>query len=574
MKILPHLRFDRGFAFASALLVLALGLVIGMMNESAFSRQKLVELDTQARILAQSVAASVMFNDATSARESAVALAENPEVDAVGVYDASGALMAAFQREGASAPPVNPGIQHAQYREAFSEAVHAVSRDGQSYGYVYLRLRREPLLARLGRYAPIGLLVLMTALVLAVSGAAQGALTRAYEELERRAADLATANRSLEGEIEQRKSAEEALVQSRKMEAIGQLTGGVAHDFNNLLMVVSGGLRMLTRNDDPERRRNIMQAMQQAVERGAGLTRQLLAFARRQPVELQTVPIDARINGMRPLLERSLRADILLDIHVPDDLPPVLTDPGQLELAVLNLCVNARDAMQKGGVITITARAGEQAGMIDLIVRDTGAGIPPEILGRIFEPYFTTKAVGQGTGLGLSQVYGFAQQSGGDVRIESKVGIGTTVILSLPISTERVEPAPQQPPASTAPAATGYSVLVVEDDDQVASTVCAMFEELGHRPRRVATADAALEALKDQPAFDLIFSDIVMPGGKSGIDLAREVERTGIGTPILLTTGYSGREEVEAGRPVLRKPYEISDLQVAVGALLQRSVAA
>jgi signal transduction histidine kinase len=567
----PNLRFDRRFAFVSALMVLALGLVIGALNERALSRQELTELDTQARILAQGVAAPVMFSDAAAAREHAAALAENPKVDAVGVYDQAGVLIASFQREGADRLPANPSAEPVSYHGAFLDTVRPVGRDGETYGHVYLRLRREPLLSRLGRYAPIALLMLMTALVLAIAGTAQDALVRARDELERRAADLATANRSLEAEIEQRRDAEEALVQSRKMEAIGQLTGGVAHDFNNLLMVVSGGLRMLSRHEEPERRRSIMEAMSQAVERGAGLTRQLLAFARRQPVQLQTVAIDSRISGMRPLLERSLRADILLDLNIPADLPPIKTDPGQFELAVLNLCVNARDAMPKGGVIAISAkRSGDD--MVDLLVRDTGGGIAAEILNRIFEPYFTTKPVGQGTGLGLSQVYGFAQQSGGAVRIESKVGVGTTAILTLPVSDERVD-APTPALASAAVAHRGYAVLVVEDDDHVASTVCAMFEELGHKPRRVSSVDEALGLLEAPGQFDLVFSDIVMPGGKSGIDLAREVERSGLGVPLLLTTGYSGREEVEAGRPILRKPYEIKELEAAIATIFQREAA-
>ncbi|MBL8547903.1 MAG: response regulator [Hyphomonadaceae bacterium] len=573
MKWRPRFRFDRDFAFIGALIVLALGLVIGVINESAVSDRKLRELDTEAKILAQSVVASVMFSDQVAARESALAFSQNPEVDAVGVYEQGGALIASFSREGAEALPPRPTARASAYRGGFLETIRTVERDGQTYGHVYLRLRREPLLARLGRYTPLALLVLMTALVLAVAGAAQGALKRAYAQLEQKAADLEAANSSLKGEIDQRKSAEEALVQSRKMEAIGQLTGGVAHDFNNLLMVVSGGLRMLTRHDDPERRRNIMEAMQQAVERGAGLTRQLLSFARRQPVELQTISVAARINGMRSLLERSLRADILLDINIPEDLPPVSTDPGQLELAVLNLCVNARDAMQKGGVITISARLGSRLRTVEVLVRDTGAGIPPEILSRIFEPYFTTKPLGQGTGLGLSQVYGFAQQSGGEARIESQVGFGTTVILSLPISSEQLS-APSPNPLPVAIEDRSRHVLVVEDDDQVASTVCSMFEDLGHQTTRASSAEEALSALQRNHAFDLVFSDIVMPGGQNGIELARELERIAPNLPVLLTTGYSGHEDVDPGRPVLRKPYEIGDLREALFKVLNRRAAA
>ena len=286
-----------------------------------------------------------------------------------------------------------------------------------------------------------------------------------------------------------------------------------------------------------------------------------------RPIELTTIALDERLNAMRPLLERSLRVDILLDIAVPSDLPPVSTDPVQLELAVLNLCVNARDAMPKGGVITIGGRLSRDGAGVELTVADTGAGIAPEILGRIFEPYFTTKPMGQGTGLGLSQVYGFAQQSGGGVRVESEVGVGATVILTLPVSTGALTRAPDA--ASAPEPEQARDILVVEDDDDVAETVCAMLEDLGHRAIRAASAQQALDILSGNRRIDLVFSDIIMPGGMSGIDLARALLERAPDLPVLLTTGFSGTEDSDVGRPLLRKPYDMQALSTALAPLLR-----
>jgi two-component system NtrC family sensor kinase len=256
-----------------------------------------------------------------------------------------------------------------------------------------------------------------------------------------------------------------------------------------------------------------------------------------------------------------LRADILLDVSVAPGLAPVKTDPGQFELAILNLAVNARDAMQKGGVLTVSAQAAG-AERVEIIVQDTGAGIPPDILTRIFEPYFTTKQLGEGTGLGLSQVYGFVQQCGGEMRVESDVGVGTRMILSLPVSDEPLRMKAAPPAAVEAKA--GKAILLVEDDDGVADTVHAMLTDLGHRATRARSVDEALQLLKSQAQFELVFSDIVMPGGRNGMDLAQELARTRPDMPVLLTTGYSGRSERESEFKVLRKPYDIRDLQSAL----------
>ena len=557
------MRLRPGFAFFAALAMLGVGLLIGVLSESAHRRQQLRELDIEARTLAETVTAALMFSDSNAAQENANALAANPEIQGVAVYGANGRRLAFYQRGDEPLPTLRPAKNAAAYRGAFLEAGAPVERDGQHYGAVFLRERGDSFAVRLGRYAPVGLLAIMAALVLVVAGAAQRDLARVN-------LGLTEANARLKAEMEQRKQAEEALLQSRKMEAIGQLTGGVAHDFNNLLMVVSGGLRLLDRHDDPARRKKTIDAIHQAVERGAGLTRQLLTFARRQSLQFKTIDAENQINNMRELLERSLRADILLDTHFPNALPPIWTDPNQFELAVLNLAVNARDAMPKGGVLAITARRAEN-GQVEIVVSDTGTGIAPDVLERIFEPYFTTKLAGQGTGLGLSQVYGFAQQGGGSIRIATELGAGTTFILSLPVSDEPLPEAPPDPGHSADVAADDQrNILVVEDDDQVAETVCGMLEELGHTPRRARSASEALDFLDRNGPFDLVFSDIVMPGGKSGIELARELETRAPGLPVLLTTGYSGGDNVEISRPLLRKPYQMPELRSAIADALRK----
>ncbi len=318
--------------------------------------------------------------------------------------------------------------------------------------------------------------------------------------------------------------AERQLRQTQKIEAIGQLTGGVAHDFNNLLMVILGGLSMIDRPGDQARRSRILDGMRQAAERGASLSRQLLAFSRRQPLKAEPVDLRSQLDGMRDLLDRALRGDVHVRTELADDLWTILVDPAELELVLLNLCVNARDAMPDGGTITIVARNapdirehGRQGDFVRLSVSDTGCGMSAEVLSHVFEPFFTTKEVGKGSGLGLPQVYGFAEQSGGSVQIDSAPGAGTTVSLTLP-RTDRT-PADFGPAADANPSrlkASG-SVLLVEDDDEVASLVTDMLRELGYDVTRAASADAALGALADARRIDVVLSDILMPGPMNGL---------------------------------------------------------
>ncbi|MFZ2032045.1 MAG: ATP-binding protein [Vitreimonas sp.] len=559
MKGLLHGNFFAGrgrlIAVVAAAILVGIGLVMAVLNEDAYKQQKMREISVQAQIVSASVAPALMFDNSSNAQEYLRALAANPDIETAAVYGAGGERFAQFSRGGNPAPLMSPVPSSPHVQGASVVVVARVVRDGESLGAVYLRTDTESALRRIVRYAGISVLILLAALVLTVFGLSQGALAEANANLSERA-------RQLQQEIEQREKAEEELLQSRKLEAIGQLTGGVAHDFNNLLTVVLSGLRLMERNPDPARRTATMEAMRQAVERGVGLTRQLLAFSRRETLKLEAIDAGLCLQAMRPLLERSLRADILVDINAAPDLWPVKTDPTQFELAIINLAVNARDAMPKGGVLTVSAQNKVIDGrdLVEIAVRDTGVGMSPDILKRVFEPYFTTKQAGQGTGLGLSQVYGVTVQSGGSSHIESALNAGTTVRLLLPRTQDAIAQAPLPAPATPLHAA-GRSVLVVEDDDGVATMVGQMLQQMGCQPKRVANAAAALDILEHGCSYDLIFSDIVMPGAMDGVELANEIHRRYPQTPIVLTTGFSGSAKVSQTFPILRKPYQMEELE-------------
>ncbi len=382
-------------------------------------------------------------------------------------------------------------------------------------------------------------------------------------------------------DVTERNRLEMRLRQAQKLEAVGQLTGGVAHDFNNLLQVVLSGLTLMERVHEPGRRAQLADSVRRAAQRGGELTKRLLTVARRQSLKPKTLDLAAWLDdGAGELLARTLRGDIRTEIRLSQGLPPVHVDPEELELSLLNLAVNARDAMEGGGTLTIGAEVlkldgsaaaeGLSGPFVRLSVGDTGVGMSPETLARVFEPFFTTKEVGKGTGLGLAQVYGFAKQSGGGVRLQSEEGLGTTVSLLLPVAKDATRQAHVSEPETPEIPLLGVSVLVVEDDDEVAALVVDMLMQLGQRPTRVATAAAALGALADDRPVDLLFTDVLMPGGMDGLALAREAGRRRPGLPVLLTTGYSGGGPAAAplGVPVLRKPYRIDELAAALQRVL------
>jgi signal transduction histidine kinase/ActR/RegA family two-component response regulator len=368
---------------------------------------------------------------------------------------------------------------------------------------------------------------------------------------------------------------ESALRQAQKMEAVGQLTGGVAHDFNNLLMAFSSGMYLLDQPMDADRRRRVVESMRQAVERGTALTRQLLAFSRRRPLAPKAVDLKAQLHGMHEMLQRSLRGDVEVEMTFDDGLWAVEVDPGELELAILNICVNARDAMPEGGTIRIAARNARNlllpahTDSVTLSISDTGVGMSKEVVARVFEPFFTTKEVGKGSGLGLAQVYGFVNQSNGQVAIDSDVGRGTTVSLTFPRSEGEaaVPAAASQAPVAAARQAertreSRAEVLLVEDDLTVATLTTEMLRSIGYAVLHVKSAAAALDALAAGRTIDVVFSDVMMPGGMSGVDLAREVRRRRPDLPVVLTTGYIevARTAMTEGLQVLVKPYQLETL--------------
>ncbi|HYE01123.1 MAG TPA: ATP-binding protein [Alphaproteobacteria bacterium] len=381
---------------------------------------------------------------------------------------------------------------------------------------------------------------------------------------------LVQANARLQQEIADRERAEARLVQAQKIEALGQLTGGIAHDFNNLLTVVMGNLDLLRRSPEERRPRLIENAML-AVEQGRRLTAQLLAFGRRQALQPDVVAVNGLVRDMKDMLAQSLRGDIRIEFDLADDLWPVRIDAAQLRIALINLAANARDAMPKGGTFRVRTRNtfGHTGGeSVAVEVADTGIGMPADVLARAFDPFFTTKPVGKGTGLGLAQVHGFVEQSGGSVDLRSQAGHGTTVTLHLPRAD--AQPMVGEPEAARPEPRRSAHILLVEDNQQVAELAATLLGECGHTVLHAADAAEALSKLEAGARFDLVFSDIVMPGELDGLDLAREIRRRHPDLPVVLATGYNesaGDPEAE-GFPLLRKPYRSEDLQAAVAAAL------
>jgi PAS domain S-box-containing protein len=395
---------------------------------------------------------------------------------------------------------------------------------------------------------------------------------------------LRGAHTALLAQVAERERTEQLLRQSQKMEAVGQLTGGIAHDFNNLLMVISGGLSILDREPTTERRLAVREGMRQAAERGAALTRQLLAFSRQKELFAKPIAIARHVEGMRELLDGSLGGSVTVQTVFAPDVWPVRVDEGELGIALLNLCVNARDAMPQGGTITIAAvnRAdlreyGLSGDFVEISVADTGVGMDDETIARCLEPFYTTKDVGKGSGLGLAQVYGFAHGSGGSVQIESRAHEGTRVLLLLPRSTESPSAIPlrveSREEASTC-APTLCRVLLVEDDVQVASLTSAMLVELGYEVIPATTGQAALDELAATPGIGLVLSDVMMPGGMDGMALVREMRRRSISLPVVLVSGFSAaakRDAENEGIPLLPKPYSLRDLAAQLNSVLSRA---
>lgn len=428
--------------------------------------------------------------------------------------------------------------------------------------------------------------LLATAKALIRMRRAEQALRRLNETLENlvtdRTRELTEANRLLQVEITQRRKAEDALWHAQKMEAIGQLTGGVAHDFNNLLAVVVGTLDIVRGAVEANRKLprskllRLLNAAEVATERGSRLTQQLLVFARRGTLRSETTTLSDLLSVSEPLFRRALGETIPLTLLLPPDLWSCRVDVGQFEAAILNLLVNARDAMPGGGSVQITAAntvidpsdmllADELApGSYVLVsVTDSGTGMTPDVVARAFEPFFTTKEVGKGTGLGLSQVYGFVKQSGGHVVIESAPGAGTTVRLYLARASATGGPTARKHEHAQRADDRSETVLVVEDNDEVREMAIATIRDLGYRVLTAPNGPAALDLLHTKERIDLLFSDVVMPGGMNGYELIRRARVVRHNLKALVTSGYvsdAHKVGVPVDVPLLQKPYHRAEL--------------
>jgi PAS domain S-box-containing protein len=410
--------------------------------------------------------------------------------------------------------------------------------------------------------------------------AAEELLERRVEE---RTSELEAANRQLADQIVERERIESALRQAQRLEAVGQLTSGVAHDFNNLLMVVLGNIRQMQKADLEPATSRRLQMMAQAAERGAQLTAQMLAFSRRQALEPRAVDLNETVLSMHDLLQSTMGGSVRIETVLDPELWTAMIDPTQIELVILNLAINARDAMAVGGslrVETANVSLGEPqrpeeppAGEYVMVaVTDTGSGMTPEVLAKVFEPFFTTKEVGKGSGLGLSQVFGLAKQSGGGVDIESAPGSGTSVKVYLPRAFLR--PAVVADTAVDAPDASPKDarVLVVDDDSAVREVTAGMLTELGYTVVEAGSGGAALDLLDGQEGIDVLLLDFAMPG-MNGAEVAREVRARRPGVPILFLTGYADADAlIDAGEDgILRKPFREKDLATKLRTILRHA---
>lgn len=435
----------------------------------------------------------------------------------------------------------------------------------------------------------LALVLLLLAVIVDLWIKSDEAVERQRQRLARQNEELENARSMLEERVNERTYALEtasrereealaALYQAQKMEAVGQLTGGVAHDISNLLTVIGGNASILS-SSVPHELRGRLDIIGRAVDHGARLTRQLLAFARRQTLHAETLDIKEHARKVGEMMASSLRENVRVAYAVPDDLWLVEADASQLELALLNIGINARDAMPEGGLLSIEARnvvlaPGEdrQNGLVGefvaLTLADTGSGIAPEALERVFEPFFTTKAAGKGSGLGLSQVYGFTKQSGGAVTIRSECGRGTAVTLHMPRAVNAAQRPSVIPPLGFRKHA--GRILYVEDNPAVAAVTEEMLSNLGFEVCRAADAAAALRVLAERERFDLLMTDILMPGEMNGDELAAASQRLAPDLPVLLTSGYGERAAALKGRgsTILRKPYSARTLAEAMARCL------
>ena len=410
----------------------------------------------------------------------------------------------------------------------------------------------------------------------------QEALVHLNETLEARIEErtraLAQANDRLMNEVIERERVQQAMVQFQKMEAVGRLTGGIAHDFNNLLNVIQGSMDLILLMSKDEVAKQRAEVARRACQRGGKLTSQLLAFSRNQSLDLRPLDVNTLFEGVRELVATSLGSSIRLSFSVDPAAASVMADTNQMEMALLNLAINARDAMNQGGELRFSAGPARppegllpEGDYVRIAVADSGEGMPPEVAARVFEPFFTTKGVGKGTGLGLSQVYGMAQQSGGAARVLSEQGVGTTVEIWLRVAGDAQEAAPASLPTAAAAPRPGVRILVVEDDNFVRESMVESLEALGHTVAQAPDGESGLRELK-RAAPDLIITDYLMPG-ITGAELVQRAREELPGVPMIIATGYADMKAIEqviGDDMLLRKPFQLAELAATVERALQK----
>jgi len=553
-----------------AVVLVAASIGLAFREEYVHQATSLQQAEAQTDVLAGGVSAALAFNDQDAMRQYLSALMRNQEVAAAAIYGSHGRQLAILTRKGADRAPATLAAGETQRVDGRIIVARPVSEQGQQLGTVYLQTRPESPSEFIARHTALVILTMLALLLLSF-------VTRAADR-------LARANTQLNEEIRARTAAEEALRQSQKLEALGQLTGGIAHDFNNLLQAIHGAFELiLGKATDEKVVRRWAQNGLEAADRGASLTRQLLAFSRQQKLEMKPVLAADALSRMGDLLSRTLGPNIQLAFDLDPAPLTVMSDATQLEVAVMNLAVNARDAMPNGGKLTLRTRAVllrndavlAPGRYLELQVIDTGQGMPIEIMRRAFDPFFTTKALGKGTGLGLAQVYGLARQAGGDARIVSAPQGGTTVTLLLH---EAAAPAVESHAAVAeirpAPTANGATVLLVDDDEAVRGVVRGGLEQRGFKVMDADSGEAAL-AIADGEAPQIAVIDYAMPG-MDGAQTAERLRKLMPKLPIIFATGYADTAAMEralgGSATVLRKPFDINALSDTVSRMLEAGV--
>lgn len=564
-------------AGVTAVALLLAGIFAVVWEERAFHSEKIASANSQAQLLASIVTAALAFHSGSEVQEYLDALQTDTDVEAASIYDIEGKPIASFARKGAMPPAHLTQISLPLLQKNTLTITAPIQQRGMAMGTVYIRKQMEPLQRRLAVYAVVVVFTVLAALILLVLTLAYIAQRKSANELELRAAALVLSNEQLQTQNAQREKAEAALRTAQKMEAMGRMTGGLAHDFNNLLHVLKLNLTALLWStgaaaNNPAR--EPIDICLRAIDRGASLVQQLLAFGRRQPLSPRPFDVNALIEQTAQLMYPILGTRIELRMQLSMQPCMAVADPHQLENAVLNLAINARDAMAEGGTLTISTskehidhedhlRVGDYA---VITLRDTGSGIPPELLDKIFEPFFSTKGVGKGSGLGLSQVYGYIKQSGGGVRIHSDEGKGTQVTLLLPWA-EAVEQKEINPPESnTEKLPSALTMLIVEDEPLVLRSAETLIQGFGVNTLSATDGNAALALLQSDRHIDILFSDILLPGGLNGLQIAKKALELRPSIKVLLTSGYAEQEIVGSedmlAFPLLSKPYGPANLIV------------